>query len=83
MGGGQRRGGPLEEVSKVLKEMKDDIQRRLTAVLASREAYKAERRALDRQRDTRDYAYRLAFLRQVRRGGSWTLAPPVPPTEKQ
>jgi len=57
---------PPEEVSKVLKEMKDDIQRRLAAVLASREAYKTERRALDRQRDSPDYSFRLAFLRQVK-----------------
>lgn len=61
----QRRASPPEEVSKVLKEMKDDIQRRLAAVLASREAYKTERRALDRSRDAPDYSYRLAFLRQV------------------
>jgi hypothetical protein len=61
----QRRASAPEEVSKMLKEMKDDIQRRLAAVLASREAYKTERRALDRSRDAPDYSYRLAFLRQV------------------
>ena len=58
--------GPPEEVSKVLKEMKDDIERRLAAVLASREAYKKERRALDNQRDAPDFSFRLTFLRQVK-----------------
>jgi len=62
----RRRRGPPEEVGKVLKEMKDDIQRRLAAVLTSREAYKTERRALDRQRESPDYSFRLAFLRQVK-----------------
>ncbi len=62
----RRRRAPPEAVSKVLKEMKDDIQRRLDAVLSSREAYKTERRALDHQRDSPDYAFRRAFLRQVK-----------------
>ena len=62
----RRRRAPPEAVSKVLKEMKDDIQRRLNAVLSSREAYKTERRALDHQRDSPDYAFRRAFLRQVK-----------------
>jgi hypothetical protein len=62
----RRRRAPPEAVSKVLKEMKDDIQRRLNAIMSSRDAYKTERRALDRQRDSPDYAFRRAFLLQVK-----------------
>ena len=67
----------MEETRKMVSEMKSDIQRRLAAVLASRETYKAERKGLERSRGEPGYAARLSFLRQVGNfGGNVTKVGP-------
>eukprot|EP00960_Hanusia_phi_P069848 767177-Hanusia_phi.AAC.5 len=55
-----------EKVRKLVKEMKGDIQKRLASLMSSREAYKKERKALERQRNSAEYSFKLTFLREVK-----------------